>query len=211
MRVGLVKQSEIYVLVLGKCRGKRLVTVADAKRSCRVKACDRTVSDKLHERNIYMRNMREKPVLTQQDIAERFEFAREYKDKPASYWTSHVHLHIDCKLFKVSLNKKARAYIKRTRVKGAYRKPGQGLNQGYTKASKKLKFNTGAKGIHVLAGVGQKKVLLWHYFETNWCGKVAADAYRGPVAKALKKAYPLRTTFNVLEDNDPTGLQSNKG
>ena len=109
------------------------------------------------------------------------------------------------------MNKKARAYIKRTRVKGAYRKLGQGLNQGYTKASKKLKFNIGAKGIHVLAGVGQKKVLLWHYFETNWCGKVAADAYRGPVAKALKKAYPLRTTLDVLEDNDPTGFQSNKG
>ena len=47
--------------------------------------------------------------------------------------------------------------------------------------------------------------------KTNWCGKVAAEAYRGPVAKSLKKAYPLRTTFNVLEDNDPTGFQSKKG
>ena len=135
----------------------------------------------------------------------------EYKDKPASYCTRHLHPRIDCKLFKVCLHKSARAYIERSRLKGAYRKPGQGLNQGYTKASKKLKFNTGAKGIHVLAGVGQKKVVLLHYFETNWCGKVAAEAYRGPVAKALKKAYPLRTTFNVLEDNDPTGFQSNKG
>ena len=84
-----------------KADGQRLVTVADAKRSCRVKACDRTVLDKFHKRNIYMRNMREKPVLTQQEIADRFEFAMEYEGKPASYWTSHVHLHIDCKLFKI--------------------------------------------------------------------------------------------------------------
>ena len=31
------------------------------------------------------------------------------------------------------------------------------------------------------------------------------------MAKALKKAHPERTTFNVLEDNDPTGFQSGKG
>ena len=192
-----------------KADGQRTVTVADAKRSCRVKACDRTILDKLHERNIYMRIMREKPILTEQDIVERYDFAN--KGKRASYWTSHIHLHMDCKLFKVCLNQKARSYIKRARVKGAYRKPGQGLDQGYTKPPKKLKFTTGAKGVHVLAGVGQKKVLLWHYLDTNWCGKVAAEAYRGPVAKALKKTYPLRTTFNVLEDNDPTGFQSKKG
>ena len=92
-----------------KADGQRTVTVADAKRSCRVKACDRTILDKLHERNIYMRIMREKPILTEQDIVERYDFAKEYKGKRASYWTSHIHLHMDCKLFKVCLNQKARS------------------------------------------------------------------------------------------------------
>jgi hypothetical protein len=77
----LIKLKKRLSEMIAKADGQHLVTVADAKRSCRVKACDRTVLDKLHKRNIYMRNMRETPVLTQQDIADRFEFAKEYKCK----------------------------------------------------------------------------------------------------------------------------------
>ena len=76
-----------------------------------------------------------------------------------------------------------------------------------------MKFNSGALDAHVLAGVGQKKVLVWHYLEDGEArsGSVAAAAYRGPISKALKKAYPDRTTFNILEDNDPSCFQSRKG
>ena len=194
-----------------KANGEKPVTIAQVMRSCRLKCSERALLDKLHARGVYLRVMREKPVLTEQDIQDRKAFGKKYKDKPTSFWTKHVHLHIDCKMFKVCLNQDARSHVRRARVKGAYRKRGHGLAKGYTKPPKKLKYNPGQPSAHVLAGVGQTKVLVWHYLEDNWSGSTAAAVYRGPIAQALKKAYPDRTTFNVLEDNDPSGFQSRKG
>ena len=88
------------------------------------------------------------------------------------------------------------------------------MAKGYTKPPKKMKFNTGTRNVHLLAGDGQKKVLVWHYLGEKkpiWNGAIVAAVYRGPLTKVLKKAYPDRTTFNVLEDNDPSGFQSGKG
>ena len=64
----------------------------------------------------------------------------------------------------------------------------------------------------MLAGVGNGKVMLWHYMDSKkWCGKAAAEAYRGPVAAALSKEYPARKAWTVLEDNDPPGFRSKVG
>ena len=35
--------------------------------------------------------------------------------------------------------------------------------------------------------------------------------YEGPIFKALKRQYPRRTSWNVLEDNDPAGFKASKG
>ena len=61
-----------------------------------------------------------------------------------------------------------------------------------------------------MACVGQKKVLLWQYIEGNWNGKAAAEGYKA-LGRALRKAYPGRSSFKVLEDNDPSGFRSGKG
>jgi hypothetical protein len=45
-------------------------------------------------------------------------------------------------------------------VAGTARK-GQGLAKGHTKPVGTTKYNTGAPGVKVLAGVGNGKVLLW--------------------------------------------------
>jgi hypothetical protein len=47
--------------------------------------------------------------------------------------------------------------------------------------------------------------------EEKWSGTAVANLYAGPVLRALKRAYPGRATFTVLEDNDPTGFCSTKG
>ena len=52
--------------------------------------------------------MREKPLLTEQDIAGRFQFALDRHRKPASYWTDKVHMVIDVKFFKIYFNAAAR-------------------------------------------------------------------------------------------------------
>ena len=83
--------------------------------------------------------------------------------------------------------------------------------QGYFKPNPRLKYNTGAKGVHVLAGVGSGKILLWEYIEGRWNAAEAERIYKGPMKRALQKEYPDRTRFTVLEDNDPTGYRSKKG
>ena len=97
-------------------------------------------------------------------------------------------------------------------VRGAFRARGQGLSQGYVRPSRTLKHNTGAQSARVLAGVGKDRVLVWEYLPKNkWNGQVAADMYMNVLAPKLRKAYPDRKFFNVLEDNDPSGFKSNKG
>ena len=85
------------------------------------------------------------------------------------------------------------------------------MNEGYYKPNPKLKYNTGAKGVHVLAGVGNGKVLLWEYIDGSWNAQEAERLYKGPMLAALRKTYPHRAWYNVLEDNDPTGFRSKKG
>ena len=57
------------------------------------------------------------------------------------------------------------------------------------------------------------RVGVWNgvWGETDWHGGVAAAMYKGPVSKALHKAYPSKRSFRVLEDNDPSGFKSSKG
>lgn len=54
------------------------------------------------------RKMREKPLLTEEDIKARFAFATKYRHKTAGWWMKAFHAAIDGKLFKVYLNGKGR-------------------------------------------------------------------------------------------------------
>ena len=115
------------------------------------------------------------------------------------------------KFFPVYLHGEARRHFAQTGTRGCYRKKGQALMQGYYKPNTRLKYNTGAKGVHVLAGVGNGKVLLWEYVQGRWNSDEAARIYSGPMKDALQNEYPHRKRFTVLEDNDPTGYRSRKG
>ena len=67
------------------------------------------------------------------------------------------------------------------------------------------------KGILKMGGVGGGKVLVWHTIVGHWSGQLAAEIYTDVVAKAVKRRYPGKAKFTVLEDNDPTGNLSAKG
>ena len=45
----------------------------------------------------------------------------------------------------------------------------------------------------------------------SWGGPRAAEAYKGPLKKALSKAYPRVRNHVVLEDNDASGYKSSAG
>ena len=62
-----------------------------------------------------------------------------------------------------------------------------------------------------MGGVGGGEVLVWETIDDKWSGDKAAYMYQNVVLTALKKKFPSRSTFTLLEDNDPTGNQSKKG
>ena len=197
--------------MIRKADGQYEVTVGMLKRSSRCKASERTILRKLHNRGIYFRPLRQKPTLTADDVSAREKFAAAYGKKPASWWNAHVNLIIDVKHFRVLPHGSARRHAAQEATRGTYRKKGKGLAVGHTKPVIKSKYNPGGPGVKVLAGVGNGKVLVWEYLDGPWGGSAAAEAYRGPIKKALQRTFPGRKSFVLLEDNDPSGFKSSLG
>ena len=181
-----------------KAKGRWHVTAAMLKRSCRLKAGLRKIRDALHERNIYFRKLRQKPLLTDEDVKNRMAFARKYKAKSKAWWKRNVHAFIDGKHFKVYLNGKERVRAAQHNTFGAYRTPGQGLCGAYVKPKKTLNHNTGAKGCLIMAGVGKGRMLMWHKVaKGRWNGEAAAQMYTGVLGKVLKKRFPQKRKWIV--------------
>ena len=64
----------------------------------------------------------------------------------------------------------------------------------------------------VVAGVGAGRVSMWHYVQdSRWNGEAARHMYTKPLLTALKKTFSTKRSWQVLEDNDPTGFKSGKG
>jgi hypothetical protein len=56
--------------------------------------------------------------------------------------------------------------------------------------------------------ISSSKVLMCHVTHGNWNGAQAAEMYTSGLGPALRKAYPSKKRFLVLEDNDPTGYKA---
>ena len=73
-----------------------------------------------------------------------------------------------------------------------------------------------AQSVQVTAAVIDGRIRMWEYVGGRWNGEKAAIMYKGPLVKAMKKAFPnqakkANAKWVVLEDNDPTGYKSSKG
>ena len=195
-----------------KADAQYAVTVTMLRKAAKVKASVKTIQRAIHARNIYFRKLREKPVLTPDDVKARLKFAKKYKGKSSQWWNKNVHAFLDGKHFKTYLTSATRRLAAQHRTFGAYRAPGQGLSGGYVKPKKGMPSSTGSKNSLVMGAVGSGKVLLWYEVpEGRWSGQAAADMYSGPLKTALTKSWPTKRKHVVLEDNDPTGFQSSKG
>ena len=195
-----------------KARGRFHITAAALQQSTRMKVGVRTILDALHARNIYFRKLREKPVLSAEDVQARYDFARKHKGKSPQWWNDNVHAFIDGKHFKVYLSGKERVFAAQHATYGAYRKPGKGLDGAYVKPRKSLKRNTGAPSCLIMGGIGGGKCLMWHSVkQSRWSGNAAESMYTGPLVRGLKKHWPRMRKWCVLEDNDPSGFKSSKG
>jgi hypothetical protein len=213
-RPDLLTTKQINLLVgttkdmIKKAAGKKEVTLAMIMKRAKIQAGERCARKALHSRNIRFRRMRSKPILTKEDVQERYNFAVRYRNKPKIWWLTKIDIHQDMKNFQVYGNEKSRAYAAQREVRGHYRAPGDGLGEGYVVAPKHLKYNTGARSARIAGGVGKGRMILWYETGKKWNGQVAADFYKGPVLSGLKRAYPRKRSFLMLEDNDPTGYKS---
>ena len=194
----LVKEADVRWLVTAELIQKKFAP----------KVCIRTLQKALHERDVWFFRLREKPILTDEDVEERYIWAKLYRRRSKAWWLAHVHLHIDNHAFKVPANKTSRRRLAAKRVHGTYRTPGKSLEKQHVKASSKMRINTGARSVLVAGGLGSGKALLWHVVEEQWCGDEAVAMYAGPLQACLAKEYAGEASWRVLEDNDPSGYQS---
>jgi hypothetical protein len=174
----------------------------------KVKASERTARQALQNRGIRFRKMRSKPRLTAADVKTRYAFAKKYKKKPKAWWTSKLDLSHDMKNFPVYPHEEARAYAAQREVRGAYRGMAQGLGEGYVVCPKHLRYNTGVRPVKIDGGVGKGKMLLWEDIGKKWNSSVASSLYLNSIQPALRRAYPRKRQYLLLEDNDPTGYKS---
>ena len=191
--------------------GDEEVTLPMVHRRFRKKVAMRVVANALHSRGYFFRKMREKPILTPDDVNERFKFAKKYRKMTPAWWLKQIHLHWDNKYFKVATKQKGRKALARRKVRGVYRTKGKSLHSAYVKPNAKFRLNTGARGLLTAGGVGAGRAILWHTIDERWNGRVAAELYKVHMFSALQRHYPRARAFRVLEDNDPAGNTSGPG
>ena len=162
-----------------KSMGKYHVAAAMVKRSARSKATVKAIQIAFRKRRIFFRKMREKPLLTVDDVKARYAWAKKYRHKTRAWWLRAFDAAIDGKLFKVYLNGKERLRAARHATYGAYRKLEKGLHPAYVKPKASLHHNTGAKGCLLQAALGKGRVMLWHEIDGPWSGRAAATCTLG--------------------------------
>ena len=189
---------------------KYQVTAGILKSAMRLKCSTKTILAALHDRNVWFRAFREKPLLTEEDAEARMMFATARARKPLSFWTKTIDACLDETYFTPYLTPAARAFARKVRARGAFRGKKGGLAKGYVKPKKTLKHNFGRK-FCVGVAISAKKVLACYVVKKNWCGAAAAELYSDHLAPALRKANPSKRKFILVEDNDPTGHKSGLG
>lgn len=195
--------------LLRQAKGEREVTVAMVKEKAQCEASTRRILESFHAKGIWFRKLREKPILTKEDFADRAQFGRRHAMKSKSQWCGHPHAIIDNKTFPIYLNAAGREHAARRCVRGAFRSGADALKPHLVKPKGTVKFP--APSVMVTAAVIKGRVRMWHVVRGPWNGQAAADMYEGPLRKAVEKAYPGKRCWTVMEDNDPAGYKSRKG
>ena len=185
---------------------KYQVTARLLQKTMRLKCSEKTILTALHDRGVWFRPFREKPLLTDEDVEARKKFARTHVHKPLTFWTRTIDAYLDEKYCTPYLTPAARAMARKVRARGAFRGKKGGLAKGFVKPKKTLKQNFGRK-VCVGVAISAKKVLACYIPKKNWCGAAAHELYSEHLGTALKNEHPSKRRFLLVEDNDPHGAQ----
>ena len=172
------------------------------------RTCQRVIRDA----GLKWRRLKERPVLTEADRAERLAFAGRLKGRRSAWWDRCVAL--DGKWFRLALSARHRDSAARQAVRGRYRTncAVASLQSHRVKRAPKMKARLGgALGVMGAVCGPQRKVFFHVIPAARWNGEAAVDFY-SKLADFLKKAYPRwgSRKWILVEDNDPGGLATRK-
>ena len=206
--------KSLRTLQLKQHPGGKEVTAAMVAEHARLPVSDRTVRREFAKMNVKFYKLKERPTLAADDVKTRKAWAGRRKGRSSKAWLSKPHAIIDNKTCQMYRNAAGRNHAARRSVRGAYQPRGQAPEPHMVKPKGgNIKFP--ADGVMVTAAVIKGKIRMWEYVEGRWNGAAAAEMYKGPLEKAMARAYPAhaakpRAKWVVLEDNDPTGYKSGK-
>jgi hypothetical protein len=214
-RSNLKSMNKVRKTLIKKAKGEREVTWLDVVRTARVPKVDPTTAAKRMKEagySVAARRPREKLMRTTEHKKARVAICKKWLRKPVGYFTDEVDLIIDNKLWPIPTTIMGKRYVKMTKVRFHLRTRGEGIKKGFTRPNqKKQKVNPGASA-KVVAGIIKNKIRVWHYLpKGRWNGKVAAETYKGPLIKALRRNHGSKASYSLLEDNDPQGYKSKAG
>ena len=198
-------------LIRGANNSKRVTwsdVVAEAGYAGKVSV--RTCADALRQKDVRYRPPRRKVFVSDSDAKARLVFAKKWAARPASHWAEKVHAYVDNKTFALPLTAQQRLRYQQTMITGHLRKPGEGVDRGFTKPREKHSF-LGLPAVTITAAVGKGRVLLWHEISGKWNGIAAATMYQDHLRPALVRAWGALPKYAIVEDGDRTGNQSNRG
>ena len=141
-----------------------------------------------------------KGVLTKSDLKLRLKFARKVRRKlPKDFWTGGVRFYLDGASFTHKMNPFDQARAPRAMV---WRKPGQGLDFGFT--AKGSHEGTGGSVAHFMAAIayGKGVIAAEQYF-----GRINADTFSSFVREhfaSMFKKCPNQKGKLFLQDGDPS-------
>ena len=154
---------------------------------------------------VQARRPREKPQRTAEHAKARVQHCEKWGAKPPSYYEKTIDMLIDNKSFDVPTTKRGAQHVAKQRVRFHLRTPGEGLQPSCTRPGrKKNRMNVGGT-VSVCAGVSNGRIVMWRYLPKAWNAKEAVALYRGPILNALKKHRGVKSSYTILEDNDPAG------
>ena len=159
--------------------------------------------------DVKLRRCREKPQRTAAMEKERGALCGKMRRWPLTRFTDEIDLILDNKKFEVPTTPEARAYQAKQKLVSQLRKRDEGLATNFTKPKEKAHRRNLGGSVNVCAGISNCRIALWEYY-TKWNGEAAADMYRGPIMKTLKRTRGEKASYLLAEDNDPSGYKSSK-
>lgn len=196
--------------MIKKADAQKEVTLAMIIQKSGYDVSETTVRKHFKRMNVSFYKLKQKPLLEDQDVKDRYDWTTTRKRRSRAAWLTKPKAIIDNKNFEATRCRKSRAFVARRSCRGAYMRRGAQPKRHLVKPKgglNRVKFPS----VQVTAAVINGRIRMWKYVDGRWNGSNAVAMYE-ELGKVLKKNFPdHKGRFVVLEDNDPTGYKSRKG